>query len=284
MEITENLDQLLGKIDEIPSLSGVVSQINSMLKDPRTSADELGEVISMDQALAAKVLKLVNSSFYGFPGKIKTLPHAIALLGFSSIRNIVLTASIIGAFSTKNKQEGLNLKDFWLHSIAVGALAKTISKTLKLSNPDEYFLSGLLHDMGKLVLQLHLTPEYLEVFVHIKESPMHILNAEEAVLGVSHSDVGAWLARHWKLPQDIINSIEYHHKPSLSLNPISPSVIQLSDILARGLEIGSGGDPFIPPCDAFVWEALSLSEVSIEEILKHSSSEIENAAVFMSIL
>jgi HD-like signal output (HDOD) protein len=138
--------------------------------------------------------------------------------------------------------------------------------------------------MGKLVLQLHLTPEYLEVFVHIKESPMHILNAEEAVLGVSHSDVGAWLAKHWKLPQDIINSIEYHHKPSLSPNPISPSVIQVSDILARGLEIGSGGDPFIPACDAFVWETLSLSEVSIEEILKHSSSEIENASVFMSIL
>ncbi len=129
------IKNIIANINELPTLPTVVDELNRLLQNPKTSAEEVGKAIITDQAIASKVIKLVNSAFYGFPGKITTITHAIVILGFSTVRNIVLTASIIGSIDSKSvSNKSFSLPDFWMHSISTGAFALTIGKYFKLPN------------------------------------------------------------------------------------------------------------------------------------------------------
>ena len=142
----QTIRNTLETVSTIPTLSIVIDKIARLLQNPQTSAEEIGKAITTDQALAAKVLKLVNSAFYGFPGRISTLSHAIVILGFSTIKNIVLTASILDSFRSKGKAtEGFNLEYFWMHSIACAAAAQSIARTIGSNEKEDCFIAGLIH-------------------------------------------------------------------------------------------------------------------------------------------
>jgi putative nucleotidyltransferase with HDIG domain len=278
-----NVKQLIDSIEDLPTLPTVISKINQLLQNPRTSAEEVGRAIVTDQSLASKVIKLVNSAFYGFPGRINTITHAIVILGFATVKNIVLTASIIGAFNDK-KNNKFNMEAFWMHSIAVGALSKTIAKEIKFKFLEEAFIAGLLHDIGKLILSQYLPQAFEKVALHCQQANCLFKEAEQLVLGVNHADIGYHLANKWNLPQDLSAVIHYHHRPEEAEDyQTITSIIHLADILARGLCIGSGGDNTIPEVDDFAWSHLALGEDKIRKILDKSQSEIEKASVFMKV-
>ena len=285
MSSFENFQELIEDVEELPTLPTVLVEINKLLQDPRTSSEEVGQAIMNDQALASRVMKLVNSAFYGFPGRINTISHAISLLGFLTVRNVVITASIIGTFGDDKNEDGLNLKAFWEHSVATAAIAKLIAKTSKIQATEETFIAGLLHDLGKLLLQLYLREDYQEVFAYMKKKPSLIREAEEKVLGFNHSDAGAWLAQKWNLPQEIRSVIEFHHTPmSASSDKSLCAAVHLADVIVRGLEIGSGGDPFIPEIDPEVWKYLEMNEDKLKLIIQNSKAQIERASIFMQII
>tara|TARA_B110000483_G_scaffold152400_1_gene181309 strand:+ start:913 stop:1770 length:858 start_codon:yes stop_codon:yes gene_type:complete len=285
MNSLDGLKDLIEDIDELPTLPTVLIEINNLLQDPKTSSEEIGLAISNDQALASRVMKLVNSAFYGFPGRINTISHAISLLGFLTVRNVVITASIIGAFEDKDEGIGLDFKGFWLHSVATASIAKLIAKASKMQQTEEVFISALLHDLGKLLMQLYLPDEYEKVFSYLERKPDLLINAEQKVLGFDHTHAGFWLAKEWNLPSEICSVIEFHHDPmSAEKDKEICAVVNLADTLARSLQLGNGGDLFIPAIQSEVWDFLDMDESKLKLILQNAKGAVEKASIFMQVI
>jgi len=285
MQESQNLRLITEKITGLPTLPTVITKLTMLLQDPHTSAEEVGKAITNDQALASKVLKLVNSAFYGFPGRINTITHAIVILGFGTVKNIVLTASIFDSFGGKSESGAFDVEKFWLHSISVGAAAKTIAQNIHFKSQEECFLGGLLHDMGKIILCQYMKKETAQIVMTVTKKNCLFIEAEKDVLGATHVELGGWLATKWNLPKDLQSAIELHHHPHAAKeHPVITSVVHLADILVRALGIGSGGDKKIPFLNPDAWAKLNLKEQQLPKLLSEIEEEVEKAKIFLSIM
>ncbi len=281
----EKLKLVTEKISSLPTLPKVISEITTLMQNPRTSAEEVGKAITMDQSLASKVLRLVNSAFYGFPGRVNTITHAIVILGFNTVKNIVLTASVFDKLGGKGQTGSFDLEKFWLHSIATGVIAKEIAKKVNFRSAEESFLAGLLHDIGKVILFKFLPDEFNSVQIMLQQEPMLFLDAEKKATGISHNEIGGWLAAKWNLPEDLTAAITYHHSPALaSQHRTMVYAVHAADIIARSLCIGNPGDKRIPVFNSTVWDDLKFSRQLIDKIYKDIEYELEKSAVFFQIM
>jgi putative nucleotidyltransferase with HDIG domain len=202
----------LDSITDIPTLPTMVIQVNKMLQDYETSIGNLGKVIETDQAMVTKILRLVNSTFYGFRSKIKNINHAIIVLGFNTIRNAVVSVSIIKMFSGEKSSEGFDITDFWKHSIAVAVTSRYLSETTELDSPDDCFVAGLLHDIGKVVLSQYFDQLFEYIWKRAREEQVSFYKVEKEVLPVNHAQIGGHLAKNWQFPGSLIDSITHHHE------------------------------------------------------------------------
>jgi putative nucleotidyltransferase with HDIG domain len=209
-----NHKQILQQLDHarnLPTLPTIALKVNEMLKDYDVSVDQLTRVIEKDQAIVIKLLKLVNSAFFGFKSKIKNIPHAVTLMGYNTLRNAVITVSVIDAFKVQDKVKGLDVKEFWTHSIQVAVYSKYLSEDSKLMPTEEAFTFGLLHDIGKMV-QLITFPDLCKrILSEIETKKISYHNAERELDIMSHARIGAYLAKKWFLPQDLVDVLKYHH-------------------------------------------------------------------------
>jgi len=204
-----NIEQVIEKIKELPTLPDVVFKVNEVVNDPSTSATDLESVISRDQAIAAKVLKLVNSAFYGLPGRVDTLSRAIPLLGFSTVRNIVMSVSIFDLGSISE----FDVKQFWRHSFATSTAARAIARADGLPDAETQSLAGLLHDMGKVLLFQHFGSHYQVVLEMMQTKGITFLQAEKSLYSIDHALVGATIAEKWTFPPNLAAAIGFHHNP-----------------------------------------------------------------------
>lgn len=275
----------IGNISTIPTLPSIIGQITCLLLNPQTSAEEIGKAITADQALAAKVLKLVNSAFYGFPGRISTITHAIVILGFSTIKNIVLTTSILDAFRKKgNKINGIDIEQFWMHSICCGAAAQAIARLTGNKNKEECFIAGLIHDLGKILLYQHLPDLFIEACSFSIQNKILFYESELELFKITHQEIGGTLAERWNLPQLLQQAIKYHHKPQASQEYfLTTSIVHCADILVRALDFGYSGDDLIPNVSENSWKSLNLDSVSTATLFDMISDEIEKATVFVQL-
>ncbi len=210
-----NKKRYLNSIRNLPSIPIVMFEVTKLLDNPMTSTNELGKIISKDQGLTAKILTVANSPLYGLPRKVSTIEFAIVVLGFEQIKNIVIALSMIEAFSSKDKDDW-NRKAFWIHSLSTALGAKKIADDLGISKTAEAFTAGLLHDLGISVIQRYFNKEFKQINTLVKETNVPYLAAEEHVLGMTHQDVGKFLAERWNLPQSLGDAIAFHHTPSLT--------------------------------------------------------------------
>lgn len=210
-----NKKRYLNSIRNLPSIPIVMFEVTKLLDNPMTSTNELGKIISKDQGLTAKILTVANSPLYGLPRKVSTIEFAIVVLGFEQIKNIVIALSMIEAFSSKDKDDW-NRKAFWIHSLSTALGAKKIADDLGISKTAEAFTAGLLHDLGISVIQRYFNKEFKQINTLVKETNVPYLAAEEQVLGMTHQDVGKFLAERWNLPQSLGDAIAFHHTPSLT--------------------------------------------------------------------
>ena len=288
MAETKSINALKGITDQIktlPTLPAIVSHINQLMQNPRTSAEEVGRAIMTDQAISSRVLKLVNSAFYGFPGRIGTITHAVVILGFSTVKNIVLTTSILKVMGKNQKHSGMDMEEFWFHSIATGAIARLMAKKLNYEWAEEAFLGGILHDLGKLVLYQFAPEEFAKVAEVRDKNGGLLFDAEKSVLSLSHQELGVWLSEKWNLPADLTTVMGYHHRPSLSGNHLKlVQLIHVADILTRAMQWGSGGDDSIPIIDAQAWEATGILKRHLDEFLGECEEEVEKAGIYMQVL
>jgi len=239
----EVIQKVVDRLKDIPTLPQVVQKIVEIVDSPHTSASDLNKAISNDQALSAKVLKLVNSAFYGFPKKIETLTQAIVILGFNTVRSLALSISMLDFFSSRGREHQLNYVEYWKHSIATSIMARAIAKKAFPQMAEEAFVSGLLHDIGILILDQFLPGEFAKAYGRMKKDGLQLYRAEREELNISHCDVGRLLAIKWNLPDPLLYSISYHHTPSPAHDyfPIV-STVHAANIGVKILHIGGIGD------------------------------------------
>ena len=279
-----DLARIVGKVEALPTLPTVVARINQLIDDPNASAGDINEVISHDLALSAKILKLVNSAFYGFPRRISSMTHAVVILGFNSVRNIALTAFVFDAFDTGALPFGH--RNFWVHSVGVGVAADVLAVRAGLPANDDAFVAGLLHDVGKLVMHQHLRVEFGRILDRVAREDVTFLEAEGAELEFSHAEIGGLLMETWKLPEQLVAALRFHHSPSAAPEEHRQitAVVHLADIFTRALLIGSGGDHKIPTVSGPAWEALKLSDSDLPGIFGEISAEVRKAGTFLELV
>jgi len=269
----EYIKERVQSIIQLPALPAVAMEVVEMVDNPRTSASKLGKVISTDQALTAKVLKIANSPFYGFPRKISTIDFAIIVLGYDALKEIVISISLIS--SLQKKSDGLfDAKRFWDHAIATGVLARRLARDLGYRVTEEVFVGGLLHDMGISVLHRYFKSEYRRIVEIARESELTFLEAEESVLSVTHAEVGGWLAERWNLPRHLVEAISLHHVPAKAeKNQELVALIHCADVFSNRVMKGETEFDKGVDFDRDALERLGLNdETTIAEYVENCTS------------
>jgi putative nucleotidyltransferase with HDIG domain len=280
---TGNLKKIIGRISDLPTLPRTVLKITELVNDPKSSARDLSRVITDDQVLTARLLKLVNSSFYGFPQRIATVTGAIVLLGFDAIRNLLLTTTVFGLFSRKVKEDRFGVEAFWDHSLGCAIGAKVIGDYLRYDKVEELFVSGLLHDIGKLVEFLYLPEDFSRVMSLVEVEDLLLLDAEKRLLDYNHAQVGELLAERWNMSSKLVQVIAHHHQPEMAGRfSREAAVVHLADILCRAMEMGSGGDRKIPHLNHDAWESLQIKANAIEPIAEEMERQFQDISLFIT--
>jgi putative nucleotidyltransferase with HDIG domain len=289
----QRLKRITQSIIGLPTLPTVITQLISLVDNPKTSARNVSQLISTDQALTAKILKLANSAFYGFPREIATVDLAVVVLGFETVKNLCLSVSVLERFSGVDANGGADEFDrqkFWEHSIACGVGARLLAGKLRYRVPGEAFAAGILHDIGRLILSQYFPVEFAEVLQLMRAEDIYIGHAEERVLGVTHAEVGSWLAERWNLPDQLEQTIAMHHTPGRVAGPAElPSLIHLADFLCRRERIGDGGGEKMPHLDPAALRVFGIHEepmAALKRIFGYGEElqvEMEKADAFAKI-
>lgn len=271
-DLSTNYKGRILEAKNLPALPAAVSEINRLMNDPNSSTEQIAKVMERDQALAAKVLKMVNSPIYGFPGRISSIRHSLVLLGVNVIRGIIISSAI---FDTMNK----SMLGLWEHSVASSLASLEIAKASGLEHPEEYSIMGLLHDIGKMVFSMQIPEAKQEIDNLVKSQDMLFRNAEKELLGFGHEKINGWLCEHWNLPLNLKEGMVYHHAPHLAqFHPEAASVVHVADFMARLFECGNGGDDNVPQLDARALRTLGLNHNIIENIMDELVALYSDAA------
>lgn len=278
-----DIRRIVERIQNLPTLPDVVTRILKLVKSPESCAQDVESILSRDQSMTTKVMRLVNSSFYGYAGKITTLKQAVVILGFETIRSIALTASVFTAFAGRGR-ERFDREAFWRHSIATAVASRMLAQAAREEAAEEIFLAGIIHDIGKVVLDEYAPVEFDQVLAVVEAKDCLIYEAEREVLGSSHAQIGRWLATKWSLPAELTDVIFYHHQPGNAQKaPRWTAFVHVGDILARTLKLGSGGDRRIPPLDPSGWSLTGLDEAALKRVLAGLPSEFAKADIFVQM-
>jgi putative nucleotidyltransferase with HDIG domain len=287
MDVELNNRKIAGYIAKMPSLPTTVSKVLEICNNPRTSPVDLNQVISLDPVLMGKVLKLINSAYYGLGQQITSLVRAIIMLGINTVKNLALSTAVLDHMSKSGEFQALNMEGFWRHSLCVGATSRLIAKRRKVDPKivEEYFAAGLLHDIGKIPLNNALSQDYVTAMAYSDRERISIYAAEKAVIGMDHSMVGASIAKSWKLDEAISDAIAWHHawrEYGGEHKDVLFSVV-LANYFANRDEIGFSGNRYPDKLDKELYGHLGLPANFLDEIEEQVASEIEKASVFLKL-
>lgn len=260
-----NIEEALMNIRELPTLPAVLGKILSTAADPDASAIDLGRLIAADQSLSATLLKLVNSSYYGFYRQIKTVTQAIVVLGFLEVRNLTLTATAFQTFDALPSK--YDRPQLWRHSLAVAIAADRIAKLLKRNN-EGCFESGLLHDIGKVVLDWLYPELFRNAVSEAQEKGISIADAEQATFGMNHATVGGLLGEYWNLPESVVEAIKFHHAPAAATcDPEQVYIIAAANALTYRAGLGEGSSGCPPELSPEIMARIGLTEAHITTVV-----------------
>jgi len=283
--VEQKLSELAEKVQRLPALPTVYNRVTELMNDPKSSAAEIGGVVANDQAIAARLLNIVNSSFYGFKQRINTVTRAMTMIGFRGLKELLLALSVLPAMKDDSTGGPFNGRSFWMHAVGVAAGARAAATLLRIPEPEAVFTVGLLHDIGKLAEYQFMKEEFLVALeaAHRDNRPLHEI--EKETLGFTHADVGCLLARKWQFPDNLIEAISYHHTPALATkSPAQTAVVHLADIIARAKIMGDMYDSRVPPLDQRAWELSGLKRNQIAQLMQDTEKEFEKGKAFVAII
>jgi putative nucleotidyltransferase with HDIG domain len=240
----EKIRREIEDIGALPTLPEVPMKLIQLIADEESSMEDLSRIIERDPSLAANILKVANSPYYGMRQKIASLTLALTILGLNEIINIVTSISIVRLFPSRKHADSFDRIRFWRHSFGCATAARMLSNDMRFEMQEVDFVAGLLHDIGKLIIDQYFHPKLKEIRKAQEAEEMTVLEAETAVLGVDHAIIGSWLAETWGLPAILVESIAYHHQPldvlalaTPSREPALTAIVHLSDILSQEPEL-----------------------------------------------
>lgn len=256
----------------LSSLPEIYFKINDVINDPESSFGDVAEVISNDVSLSVRLLKIVNSSFYNFPSEIDTISHAISIVGTKQLRDLALATMVLTAFDGI-PEDHVDMNSFWRHSVACGVSAWVIALNCREDNPERYYLTGMLHDVGRLIILENHPEQAQEIMERSQSEKKLVFEVERDILGFDHGAVGATLLMSWKLPSALGDVVRNHHNPQEGSGyPLETAILHLADIFAKSMELGSSGDPLTPPLLAKSWDNIGMDVNSLTMLW----SQIEN--------
>lgn len=251
-------DDLAGKEVELASFPDIYFQIMEVLNNPSSTASHVADLVSKDSSLTVKLLRLVNSAFYGFPSRVDSITRAVTLVGSNELSMLALGVSVVHYFDNV-PPELMDMRAFWMHSIACGVFARILASHQVGLSEERFFLGGLIHDIGRLVI-LKNAPEHAAMTLRLAcEKPCLLYEAEQSVLGFDHTAVASKLMRLWQFPRVLEDMVAFHHVPSQGHSALESSIVHCADILARSAGTGYKGLFYVPPLDPDAWSALGLS-------------------------
>ena len=271
-EMLARIDRLEIKLPEVPSL---VYELNDIIADPMSSAGDISQVVGKSPSLTATLLRIVNSAFYGFRSKIDSISRAVTLIGSKELSSLALGITIMETFKDISKQV-VDVGSFLEHNLACGMVARIMAAYGKIANTEQLFVSGMLHDIGRLVLCRYFPQEVKNAFAMAAESGESLLAVERSHLGCTHVQLGKRLLRKWKLPYTLENSISYHHNPSASPTPELAAILQMADMVVHGLGIGSSGERKVPSFDAKAWQSVNLPVPAFRSLVHQAAQQSES--------
>lgn len=285
-EIREKRIQIY--IGKMPSLSTTVTKVLEVCDSPTTSPNDLNRVIALDPVLTGNVLKLINSAYCALPNQITSLTRAIIMLGLNTVKNLALSTAVMESLGRADSFQALSMDNYWTHSICVGVAAKAIAaqKGVPSSEREEYFVAGLLHDLGKIPLSIRFPDDYTKVLQLARLEQCPLFRAESMIFEMTHGEVGNMIAQKWQLSPAIVDSLTFHHQPGLARpeNRSFVTNIALANSYANVLEIGTSGDHF--PEHTLIVDLLKETAVNwsvLSGMQEMILAEIDKAKIFLEL-
>ena len=262
----QKIKRITESIISLPTLPTVVSKMIELVDNPKTSAASLARLISADQALTARILKLANSAYYGFPREISTVNMAIVVIGFNTVKEMGLSLSVFEVFKDGGHDKSFDTAQFWQHSIGCGSAARLIARRFKYQFIGEAFVAGLLHDIGKVILNQYMHDEFTAILTAVAENGAVLDDAENATVGTTHSRIGGWLAEKWNLPRIIVDSINHHHDPwEAKVDAVLVAIVSVANYLCHISNIGNSGRKAPIKPDERTWDIFRKASLPFDE-------------------
>lgn len=262
------LKKIIMDIRTLPTLPGVINKLNILSENAKASVQEMARIVSSDQVLSARILRLANSPSYGFY-RVSTISNAMILLGVNVVKSLAISSSI---FEIMEK----NSIGLWEHSLGAGVAANLIARKLALPECEEIATAALLHDIGKVIISLKCSEAEEQIKCLMDEKQIYMWEAERDVLDTDHAEVGGWLSKSWFLPEKLSEPIAFHHDVQQSKNHrIKTAVVHLADVLIKASGFGDSGDRHVPQIQQIAWDVLKMND----EILAELVEELEDKLV-----
>ncbi|MFZ5805961.1 MAG: HDOD domain-containing protein [Verrucomicrobiota bacterium] len=278
--ISSKLDQLASAI---PSLPGVIHEVKKALSDFDNPLTTIEQVLNKDPAFAARVLKLANSAYHSFSFKISTISQALMMVGLSELRSLLMATSMIRVFKGI-KNPGVNMTSFWRHSVACGICARQLAVKQRELNAEEYFMMGLMHDLGRLILFCSMPEKMEQACDMAKEKRISITDAELKVFSFNHADLSAQVLKEWKLPESLFEVVRMHHRPNPSSAHHRPAlIIHIADIIVDSMALGDSGEGIIAPATDANLDVFQDAEATIAAVMDEVDAMLEELVrIFVS--
>jgi HD-like signal output (HDOD) protein len=237
----------------------IFARVSEVIHNPRSSVADIARIISEDQGLTTRILKLANSPLYAFPARIATASHAVTVLGTQQISDLVLASSLIRLFKGISK-ELIDMDSFWCHSISCGLVARTIATYRREPNVERFFAAGIIHDIGRLIMYTKMPEESRELLEKGQRATRPLYEEERGRFGFDHAAVGGALLKAWKLPRSLEEMVSFHHTPSQAKQfPVDVAVVHVADVVTHAMQLGSSGEQCVPPLAPLAWDRLEVS-------------------------
>jgi HD-like signal output (HDOD) protein len=276
------LDRLVDATSTVYSLPLFYERLNETINHPRSSIEDIAKIITGDQGLTARILRLSNSPMFGCYAKVDSISKAVTIIGTQPLRDLALAASVMGVFKGI-PEELMDMASFWKHSIACGIIARSLAVYRRESNVERLFVAGMLHDVGQVVLAAALPEVSRDLLESQRDSGIFYRDLERERLGFDHAELGGGLLKKWKIPVSIGEPVTCHHTPGAAEQfRLETALIHLADVICEAMEFGRGAEFGVPPFDEPAWERLGLPTSIIGTVLKQAEPQIDETFAILS--
>jgi putative nucleotidyltransferase with HDIG domain len=263
------LQKFIEKKILLPEIPSIVMEMNEVISNPVSTADQMAQVVNKSPSLTAQLLRIVNSSFYGLPSHVERVSLAVTLIGTRELSALALGISIMSLFK-KIPSRLLNMQLFLQHSLACGIVSRLLAAHKAMRQTEQMFTSGLLHDIGRLVTFIYFPEEILGCMGHAARKGVSLVAAERERFGCHHGHIGKYMLHQWRLPLSLENNVCFHHEPADAPDPAAAALIHVADLLVNALGVGTSGERCVPPLDPRAWEASGLSPECFETVVQQT--------------